>query len=370
MMSMKHLRTGLLCGLVGIQSALSLSAESRTYVEPDFSNSKPVQMEILQDGGRQKLGARFVRPSSTGVEIEMLDGVGSILVGWDHMEQFTINIPITEKLNRALSHRSPKKRVELLEEEVQPLLPLASIRSESTNVHILINAYIEAVIESKDWLRGFEMSQGMALNRSPAETVKHLYTVAENLFMVNEQAKALALIDQLTAARPPEEFRQLGRGVAERMLDMRLFEPAKRLYVTIADATSGLESKKALYISAYLSLELNETEDAERFLREAKAIAGADVESSGLELICQGVQAFRGADSDLALKHLAHAMVSLPTNSRLQQVGLYYIYRCYWSKEQPMIAQNILDEMDLLFPESAYRSLLVDESKTTESLNN
>ncbi len=364
MMSMKHLRTGLLCGIVWVQSALHLPAEPRHYAEPDFSNAEPVRMEILQDGGRRKLGARFVRPSSTGVEIEMLDGQGSIIVGWDHMEQFTINIPITDKLNRALSHRSPKRRVELLEEEIRPLLPLASIRSESTNVHILLNAYIEAVIESEDWLRGFEMSQNMALNRSPAETVKHLYTVAENLFMVNEQSKALTLIDQLTAARPAAEFRILGRGVAERMLDLRLFAPAQRLYVTIADATSGLERKKALYVSAYLSLELGNAEGAERLLNGAKAITATDHESSGLEYLCQGVEAFLGGDSDLALKHLGHAMVSLPTNSRLQQVGLYYIYLSYWNKEQPQIAQNILDEMSLLFPDSAYFATL--NTTTTE----
>ncbi len=364
MMSIKHLGVAVCCGSLWILSALPLAAETRTYVEPDFSNAEPVRMEILQDGGRRKLGARFVRPSSTGVEIEMLDGQGAIIVGWDHMEQFTINIPITEKLNRALSHRDPKKRVELLEGEVRPLLPLASIRSESTNVHILLNAYIEAVIASEDWLRGFDMSQNMALNRSPEETVKHLYKVAENLFLVDEQVKALTLIDQLTAARPAEEFRELGRGVAERMLDLRLFEPARRLYETIAEATSGLESKKALYTCAYLSLELGKVEDAQRFLQEAELISELDEESSGLKFLCQGVEAFLGGNSELALKHLGHAMVALPTNSRLQQVGLYYIYLCYWNNDQQLIAQNILDEMGLLFPDSAYFATL--NTKITE----
>ncbi|WPJ97169.1 hypothetical protein SH580_05535 [Coraliomargarita algicola] len=362
---MKHLISGLLCGIIWVQSALPLAAESRIYQEPDFSNAEPVRMEILQDGGRRKLGARFVRPSSTGVEIEMLDGDGAIIVGWDHMEQFTINIPITEKLNRALSHRDPKRRVELLENEVRPLLPLASIRSESTNVHILLNAYIEAVIASEDWLRGYEMSQNMALNRSPAETVQHLYTVAENLFVVNEQAKALTLIDQLTAARPAKEFRKLGRGVAERMLDLRLFEPALRLYLTIADATTGLESKKALYVSAYLSLEMDDAAEAEGLIQSAKAIPQQDNEAFGLEYLCQGVEASRAGEADLALKHLGHAMVLLPTRNRLQQVGLYYTYQSYWGKEQVQIAQNILDEMSLLFPDSAYLATL-EQSIITE----
>ncbi len=358
MMRAKHLGVAILCGLGWLLAAVQLQAEPNEYVEPDFSSAKPVKMEILQDGGNKRLGARFVRPSSEGVEIEMLDGEGAIIVGWDHMEQFTINIPMTEALERALAQPDPTRKAELLKDEVWPLLPLASIRSESTNVHILINAYIEAVIKSEDWLSGFEMSQYMALNRSPEETVSHLYTVAENLFMVEEHAKALTLIDQLTAARPPEEFRSLGMGVAKRMLDMRLFEPALRLYLTVSRATSGLEKKKALLTSAYLALELGAMDEATRYVDEAEAIDETDAEAEGLHYVCAGVRAFQAGQTAQALNHLSHAMAILPTDSRMQQPGLYYLYLSYWNTERPEIAQNILDEMDLLFPDGAYLATL------------
>lgn len=370
MMHTNYLRIGMIFGVIWMHTAACLHAGPANYVEPDFSNAAPVRMEILQDGGKKAMGARFVRPSSSGVEIEMLDGDGAIIVGWDHMEQFMINIPMTEALERALSHPDPKKRVEALEEVVWPLMPLASIRSELTNVHILINAYIKAVIQSEDWIRGYKMSQYMALNRSPEETVRHLYTVAEKLFLIDEQEKALQLIDQLTASRPPKEFLTLGQRVAERMLDMRLFEPALRLYATIAEASSGLERKKALLTCAYLSFEVGANEEAERLLQDAKAMTETGDESTGMECLCAGVQAFSAGDVDQALNHLGQSMAFLPSSSRMQQPGMYYIYLSYWNQAQPEIAQNILDEMDLLFPDGAYTALLTEESKATESLNN
>lgn len=369
MMSTKSLGIGLVCSVI-LQAAACLHAAQGEYVEPDFSSAEPVRMEILQDGGKRAIGARFVRPSSSGVEIEMLEGAGAIIVGWDHMEQFTINIPMTEELERSLSYRDPKKRVQELEPKVWPLLPLASIRSESTNVHILINAYIKAIIQSKDWVRGYEMSQYMALNRSPKETVTHLYSVAEQLFLIDEQDKALKLIDQLTASRPPKEFLTLGQGVAKRMLDMRLFEPALRLYTTIASVSSGLERKEALLTCAYLNLEVGAHEDAERILMEAKAIAETGKEVVGMEYLCDGVQAFLVGNTDQALNRLGQSMAFLPTTSRMQQPSMYYTYLSYWNQEQPKIAQNILDEMDLLFPEGAYTALLVEKSEVSESLNN
>lgn len=357
-MSIKHLRRITLCLLTSALTVSHGQTATVEYTEPDFSNAEPVRMEILQSGGKRKLGARFVRPSANGVEIEMLDGDGSIIVGWDHMDQFTINIPMTESLERALAQSDPKRKVELLEDEIRPLLPLASIRSESTNVHILLNAYIKAVIDSEEWQRGFEMSQYMALNRSPAETVRHLYTVAENLFLVGAEAEALLLIDQLTAARPPNEFLRLGRGVADRMLEMRLFEPALRLYRTISKATSGLEKKKSLLTASFLSLELGATDEAISLLDEADAVSEIDAESNGLKYICLGVRAFKRGETDEALNHLGNGMAVLPTNSYMQQPGLYYTYLAYWNTERPEIAHNIRDEMRLLFPDGAYANIL------------
>lgn len=369
-MNFKALKSGLFVGTLASVSVLfsqSVNAQpaSDEYVEPDFTDAKPVRMEILQDGGNRTLGARFVRPSSTGIEIEMLEGQGAIIVGWDHMDQFTINIPITDDLEIALAHPDPERKVELLEKEIWPLLPLASIRSDSTNVHILINAYIEAVIKSKAWLKGYEMSQYMALNRSPEETVGHLYKVAENLFTVGEEDKALILIDQLIAARPGEESRKFSLNVAKRMLDMRLFKPALRLYRSIADGGTDLEKKKALLNSAYLSLELGDLENADKYLARAEVIEESDDEVLGTLYLCLGVKAFHAGDSNLALNHLGHAMAVITPNSHIKQAGLYFTYLCYDNNEQPDIAQNIFDEMDLLFPGGAYLALLDNDTTDT-----
>lgn len=355
----------LVCGIVLSAQSMSAQLTSLEYVEPDFSAAAPVRMEILQDGGKRKLGARFVRPSATGIEIEMLQGDGAIIVGWDHMEQFTINIPMTEDLEIALAHPDPKRKVELLEKEIWPLLPLASIRSESTNVHILINAYVEAVIRSKNWLQGYAMSQYMALNRTPEETVRHLYTVAENLFTVGEEEKALKLIDQLIAARPGEEFRVFSLNVAKRLLDLRLFEPALRLYRSIAEGGEPLEKKKALLNSSYLCLELGQYEDADAYFEKATAIEESDEEALGSKYLCLGVKAFHAGDPNLALNHLGHAMAVINPSSHIKQAGLYFTYLCYTNQELPDIAKNIVDEMDLLFPGGAYLALLENETTDT-----
>jgi len=350
------------CGVCLLVSSGFAQSASKEYVEPDFSKAKPVRMEILQDGGKRKLGARFVRPSATGIEIEMLEGQGAIIVGWDHMEQFMINIPITDDLEIALAHPDPERKVELLEKEIWPLLPLASIRSESTNVHVLINAYIEAVIRSDAWVKGYDMSQYMALNRSPEETVAHLFTVAENLFNVGEEEKALTMIDQLIAARPGEESRKFSLSVAKRMLDLRLFEPALRLYRSIAEGGTDLEKKKALLNSAYLSLELGEYGNADSYLKRASVIEASDKEAMGTQLLCQGVKAFHAGDLNLALNHLGHAMAVITPNSHIKQAGLYFTFLCYDNNQQPDIAKNIFDEMDLLFPGGAYLALIDNDT--------
>ena len=364
--ALKLLFGGLLISLTGLPShSASALVVSNEYVEPDFSNAKPVRMEILQDGGKRRLGARFVHPSSEGIEIEMLEGEGAIIVGWDHMEQFTINIPIGEDLEIALAHPDPERKVELMDEEIWPLLPLASIRSESTNVHILINAYIEALIKSNNWLKGYDVSQYMALNRSPEETIRHLYTIAENLFTVGEEGKALTMIDQLIAARPGEESRLFSLKVAKRMLDKRLFEPALRLYGSVLEGGSGLEKKKALLNSAYLCLELGLYQDADQYLAKADEIKGSDSEALGTQYLCLGVKAFHSGDPNLALNHLGHAMAVISPSSHIKQAGLYFTYLCYSNREQANIAKNIFDEMDLLFPGGAYLALLDNENIDT-----
>ena len=349
--------------LLPLLVALQLLAEgASTYEGPDYTGLKPVRLEIIQQSG--PMGARFVHPTREGIEIEMLEGDGAIMMGWDHMDQFQINLPMTESLNRALSHQDPAKRVKLLRPEIEPLLPMASIKPGSTNIHILINKYIKSSIQAEDWLAAYDMSQKMALDRSPAGIVKNYYTVAVNLFITGEREKALNLLDQLVAARPIKESRAQTMQVAQRLLDERLFEPALRLFKSSAVGASDLKGKKVVLRCAYLCLELNDAEGFERYMAQAKGINADDAETRGILQLVLGVQAFQSGDPSRALLHLGHALAEVAPDSSFKQVGLYFNFLSYSNLSSEKIAQNILDEMSLLFPSGAYTALLTETSET------
>ena len=348
--------------------AMQLQAEEpMVYEGPDFSKVDPVRLEIIQQNG--PIGARFVHPNREGIEIEMLEGGGAIIVGWDHMDQFQINQPMTDSLNRALSQQDPARRAEMLRPEIEPLLPMASIKPGSTNIHLLIKNYLTSSIQAQQWLMAYEMSQKMALDRSPAEIAKNYYTVAVNLFITGEREKALKLIDQLVAARPVEESREQTVQVARRLLEERLFEPSYRLYSHAARNASDLKGKNYVLRCAYLCLELNDDEGARRYIAQAKAIDADDAESRGTLQLIHGVQAFQEGKPDLALNHLGHALAEVAPDSSFKQVGLYFNFLSYSNLEKTEIAQNILDEMSLLFPKGAYTSLLADEAVPEDDSN-
>lgn len=338
------------------------------YEAPDYSDLEPIQLEIIQQSG--PMGARFVRPTREGVEIEMLEGGGSIVLGWDHMEQFQINLPMTESLNIALSQQDPVRRVEMLRPEIEPLLPMASISPGSTNIHILIDGYIKSSIQAENWLAAYDMSQKMALDRSPAKLVKNYYTVAVNLFISGERERALKLLDQLVAARPAKESRKQTIQVAERLLDERLFEPSFRLYGAASEGASDSAGKQLVLRCAYLCLELNDPARFEHYMAQAEAIDADDAESRGALQLVLGVQAFQSGKPNQALNHLGHTLAEVAPDSSLKQVGLYFNFLSYTNLNNETIAQNILDEMSLLFPHGAYTKLLVDEADLAESTNN
>lgn len=358
----------LLAGTVGLQLT---AADTQPYVAPDFSDLEPVRLEISQQNG--PIGARFVHPTSEGVEIEMIDGEGRIILNWGHMDQFTINVPMTKSLERALTHPVPAKRVQLLKAEIVPLLPMASVREGTTNLHELINAYIKAEVEMENWLGAYEISQQMALDLSPASTVQHFYKVAENLFVSGEREKALYLLDQLVAARPAEESREQTLSVAQRLLDLRLFEPSYSLFRAISEDDTGLLAKQVLLRCAYLCLELGDSGEAERYLSKANAIAEDNEETLGGLQVVLGVQAFQKGDPALCLKHLGIGLAFLLPDSNFKQIGLYFNYMSYENIKvaettedlDPIdIPQNILDEMQLLFPDGAYTAALTTQTDT------
>ena len=66
-MNFKNLKSGLLwgafaCGGTLLAPSIHAQPAPKEYVEPDFSEAKPVRMEILQDGGKRTLGASFCSP--------------------------------------------------------------------------------------------------------------------------------------------------------------------------------------------------------------------------------------------------------------------------------------------------------------------
>lgn len=359
----------LVCCLMPLVVALQLQAQDTgTYEGPDYSDLKPVRLEIIQQSG--PMGTRFVHPMREGIEIEMLEGGGAIVVGWDHMDQFQINLPMTESLNLALSQQDPVRRAEMLRPEIEPLLPMASIKPGSTNIHILINKYIKSSIQAEDWLAAYDMSQKMALDRSPAKIVKNYYIVAVNLFISGEREKALKLLDQLVAARPIKESRKQTIQVAQRLLDERLFEPSLRLFKPTAIGASDAEGKNMVLHCAYLCLELNDTKGFERYMAQAKAIEADNADSRGALQLVLGVQAFQSGYPNQALNHLGNALAEVAPVSGFKQVGLYFNFLIYSNLNSETIAQNILAEMSLLFPHGAYTKLLVDEADVIESTNN
>jgi hypothetical protein len=355
-------------GFLPLVVAFQLQGQGSDHYEgPDFSNVDPVRLEIVQQSG--SMSECFVRPSREGIEIEMLEG-GAIIVGWDDMDQFQINLKMTDILERALAQQDPVKRAEMLRPEIEPLLPMASIKDGSTNILLLINEYLKTNIQAENWLAAYDISQKMALDRSHASIVKNYYTVAVNLFISGEREKALKLWDQLVAARPIEELRVQTIQIAERLLDERLFEPSLHLYGPAAEGASDSAGKQLVLRCAYLCLELNDPEGFERYMAQAKAIEADDAESRGALQLVLGVQAFQSGKPNQALNHLGHTLAEVAPDSSLKQVGLYFNFLSYTNLNNETIAQNILDEMSLLFPHGAYTKLLVDEADVSESTNN
>ena len=330
------------------------------YEGPDFSEVKPIRLEIIQQSGTA--ATRLVQATAEGLEIRMLEGDGVMIMGWNHMDQFQVNLPMTDSLTRALAESEPTKRSKLLRPEIEPLLPIASINPESTNIHILINKYIKSNIQAGNWLALYDMSQQMALDRSPAEIVKNYYIVAVNLFIAGERDKALKLLDQLVASRPIEESREQTVQVAQRLLEERLFEPSYRLFNHAAKNADDLAGKHLALRCAYLCLELNDPEGFERHAAQANTIEANDAESRGAHQLVLGVKTFQGGDPSRALNHLGNALAEVSPDSSLKEIGLYFNFLSYTNLNNTEIAQNILDEMTLLFPQGSYTRALSNES--------
>lgn len=334
------------------------------YVRPDLSEVPPVQLDIWQKSG--PLGVSLVRPDPNGIEIQMRDGQGSVVVFWEFMEEFNISLPQSESMMSAFAITDPQIRAERLAPQIEPLFPLASIPPKSTNIHELIDRYLQTLVEAKMWMELSELSNQMYLDRIPAASVGYFFTAVEELFLQGDEEIALSLLNQLIAARPIEESKSVTLGIAAEFMKERLFSPALRLFQTYVPHTSGLESKRIRLICAYLHLELGNERQSTRFMERAATIEGGDLEIEAVQRLIQGVQSHKAGEYDAALNHVGYALSILSPGDSLRVVALYYNYRTYEKLEKTTIADSILKEMQLLFGNSKYTTEISGPNKDND----
>lgn len=327
------------------------------YVRPDLSTLPPVELDIWQKNG--PLGVSLVRPDPNGVEIQMRDGAGAVVVFWEFMDEFNISMPQSDAMANAFAITDAKIRAERLAPMIEPLFPLASIPPKSTNIHELIDRYMQTLVEAQQWSKLYELSNKMYLDRIPADNVRYFFMAVEELFLGGDEETALALLNQLIGARPIEESKGVTLDIASEFMKERLFSPSLRLYQTYVPHTKGEEGKRIRLICAYLNLELGNERQSRRFIDRAKAIDVDKVEILAIQRLIEGIQLHKSGEHDKALNQIGYALSILPPKDSLRVVALYYNYRAYEKLEQAEIADSILKEMMLLFGGSKYTSDIV-----------
>lgn len=322
------------------------------------SQNKSIQLEVSQSGGRFQ--TRSLRTTKEGIEIS-LPGGGGALIAWGFMDEFKVNKTVDADLNKALSSTNSIRRVQLLKPHIEPLLPFAAVKEGTSNIHGLVDEYLQSVIKINDWLAAYEISQLLPLDRAPDYLIIPLYRIVEKMFVLHNNDKALRLINQLLKARPTVEFNRETTALAKRLAEQRLFEPAYELTRSSLKGANGLNARKFALRCAYLSLELQELNRAEDYITQANTYDVIDdTESKELLNLSLGVQAFKTGRSRLALNHLGQALATASVSSDIKQTALYYNFFIYSQFDQKLIAKNISEEMLLLFPDGAYTNALAE----------
>jgi hypothetical protein len=341
-----------LCVLViGVTNDLSANQTSQ-------SPNKNIQLEVSQSGGRYQ--TRSLRTTEEGIEIS-LPGGGGALIAWDFMDEFKVNKTVNADLNKALSSTNPTRRVQLLKPHIDPILPFAAVKDGTSNIHGLIDEYLQSVIKINDWLLAYEISQSLPLERAPDYLIIPLYRIVEKMFVIEKNDKALHLLSQLLETRPTVEFNRETTALAKRLAEQRLFGPAYELTRSSLKGADGLNARKFALRCAYLSLELEALDRAGDYIAQADSYGAIDdVESKELLNLSLGVQAFKSGDSRLALNHLGQALATAAVGSDVKQTALYYNYYIYSQIDQKLIVKNIFEEMSLLFPDGAYTNALAE----------
>lgn len=335
------------------------------YERPDLSEEPPVELDIWQQDGA--LGVSFVRPEPNGIEIQMKDQEGSVIVFWEFMDQFEIRMPKSDEMARALEISDPEERAETIGPTIEPLFPLAGIPPDSTNIHELIDEYLETLVEAENWVKLYELSEKMFLDKTPRNSIDYFFVAAKNLYLEGDEERALRLLNQLVAARPLKESKGATLEIAAQFMKEHLFRPALRLYQTYAPHTEGPEGKRINLICAYLSLELDRQSDAQYFIRRAEDIPDGNVQSNATRKLIGGVQAQKKGQTGEALNQLGFALSAFEPSDPLRVIALYYNYLAYQSLEKTIITDSILKEMQLLFGRSMYSKKLSSDESSHET---
>ncbi len=358
-----HLAAYLIAGSIALAipanpvnaAGTNLNLQGHHYTAPSFANTAPLKLKVYENGNFKEYQ---VRPTPDGLEVIIDPQGASIVYPWNSLGKIQFIYDISANLREHISDPDPKRRAVHLAHDAKRLLPLAGIPEVNTNIHELIAAYVSAQIESGPIDTAYQLSQQIDLARAPASISSQFYRVTEILYAQGKDQQAQHLLNQLYAARPKEEFHNSSLGLARSLAEQRHYESALNLYRPLMELSSSEERKAIALRCAFLSLETSNDADYKYFSDIATSASGETPTTEATALLIRGIKALNENDTRSALKALGHALAIVPADSQWKEIALYYNFKTYQQQGDTEIAQTILDEMKLLFPEGAYTASL------------
>ncbi len=327
---------------------------------PSATGAEPVRMKVYNQGAWKDYN---IRASEEGMEI-LIDGNSDVAIfyPWEGLVSMQLNYDLSEELSAALATTDPDAKARALAPLVEPLFPFARLPETSTNVHHYIEVYLESLLASGEIGPAFTATRTLPLKQLPPFVATKLYDLVEALFAAGEEDKALDLLARLRANRPAEEFAATSLRLAKQLADKRHFSASLGLYRTLLPVAPQSERKEIALRCAYLALEVNDLSAYELFRELAQEFPGEDEALESVAAIVDGVHAYQEEDTRSALNALGHGLATIPADSSWREIAFYYNCLAYRQRGDDAIAESILEEMPLLFPDGTYVAHLLDTS--------
>jgi hypothetical protein len=358
---------GLLAGLAlvgGAQVACAAGAlapgVALSGAFPAATDAEPVRMEVYNQGAWKDYK---IRASQEGMEI-LIDGDSDVAIfyPWEGLASMQFNVALSEELSAALANADSDAKARALAPLVEPLFPFARLPETSTNVHPLIEAYLESLLASGQVGPAYTAIGTLPLKQLPPSVAAKLYALTEALFAAGEEDEALDLLARLRASRPAQEFVATSLRLAKQLADQRHFSASLGLYRTLLPVAPQSERKEIALRCAYLALEVGDGTAYEVFREEAQASPGEGEAWESIGAIVDGVRAYQQEDTRSALNALGRGLARIPADSSWREIAFYYNCLAYRQRGDAAIAASILEEMPLLFPDGTYVAHLLDTS--------